>query len=62
MAGWISVGDGFIAADVIRWKEPVFNRGCQQDHDALHVVLSGDSTRRNVRRKPVHGGIQPVTL
>jgi hypothetical protein len=28
MAVWISVGDGFIEADVIRWKEPVFkNRG-----------------------------------
>ena len=24
MAVWISVGDGFIEADVIRWKEPVF--------------------------------------
>ncbi len=24
MAVWIPVGDGFIAADVIRWKEPVF--------------------------------------
>lgn len=24
MAAWISVGDGFIEADVIRWKEPVF--------------------------------------
>jgi|SRR5579862_5103587 len=24
MAGWIPVGDGFIEADVIRWKEPVF--------------------------------------
>jgi hypothetical protein len=28
MAVWIPVGDGFIEADVIRWKEPVFkNRG-----------------------------------
>ena len=24
MAVWIPVGDGFIEADVIRWKEPVF--------------------------------------
>jgi len=24
MADWVSVGDGFIAADVIRWKEGVF--------------------------------------
>jgi len=24
MAAWIPVGDGFIEADVIRWKEPVF--------------------------------------
>jgi hypothetical protein len=24
MAVWLPVGDGFIAADVIRWKEPVF--------------------------------------
>ena len=24
MAVWLPAGDGFIAADVIRWKEPVF--------------------------------------
>lgn len=26
MAEWVSVGDGFVEADVIRWKEGVFER------------------------------------
>jgi hypothetical protein len=26
MADWVPVGDGFIEADVIRWKEPVFKK------------------------------------
>ena len=32
MAGWIPVGDGFIEADVIRWKEPVFKNFRRMHH------------------------------
>jgi hypothetical protein len=42
MAGWISVGDGFIAADVIRWKEPVFKnrRGGRPDRVGERLVIA----------------------
>ena len=42
MAVWISVGDGFIAADVIRWKEPVFKnrRSGRPDRVGERLVIA----------------------
>ena len=42
MAVWLPVGDGFIAADVIRWKEPVFKnrRSSRPDRVGERLVIA----------------------
>jgi hypothetical protein len=39
MTEWVAVGGGFIEADVIRWKEGVFER---RGHRGRRVVKAGD--------------------
>jgi hypothetical protein len=54
MAVWIPVGDGFIEADVIRWKEPVF-----KDRWYGQPVLVGDRqvTAEVLREADEHGWV-----
>jgi hypothetical protein len=37
MPKWIPCGDGFIEADVIRWKEDVWQRPKRKRGDAVHL-------------------------
>lgn len=42
MAVWLPVGDGFVGADVIRWKEPAFRdrRGGKPVHVGERLVTA----------------------